>query len=123
MEDKIGDGFVCVVIADKKTFMEWSLHSVLESCGTGDGRRPVEWMRYKFRVPTLRLEQLVRSEDHRGEIQGESGESQLAEPTDDAEAREDSWSIQRDFINREHTESGDQRSSERRIIPCSTEIH
>ena len=59
---------------------------------------------YKFRVPTLRLEQLVRSEDLRGDIQGESGESQQAEPTDDAEAREDSWSIQGDFIYRQHIE-------------------
>ena len=44
---------------------------------------------YKFRVPTFRREQPVRSEDLNWEIQGESGESQRAEPTDDAEARVD----------------------------------
>ena len=40
---------------------------------------------YEFRWSTLRREQLVRS-DLNGEIQGESGESQPAEPTDDAES-------------------------------------
>ena len=44
------------------------------------------------------------SEDLSGEIQGESGESQPAEPTDDAEARADFWSIQGDFICRHHNE-------------------
>ena len=46
----------------------------------------------------------MRSEDLSGEIQGESGESQPVEPTDDAEARADFWSIQGDFINRHHNE-------------------
>ena len=54
--------------------------------------------------PTLRREQPVRSEDLSGDIQGESGESQKAEPTDDAEVRADFWSIQGDFICRHHTE-------------------
>ena len=44
------------------------------------------------------------SEDLSGEIQGESEESQLAEPSDDAEARADFWSIQGDLIHRHHTE-------------------
>ena len=39
-----------------------------------------------------------------GEIQGESGESQPAESTDDAEVRTDFWSVQGDFIYRQHTE-------------------
>ena len=37
------------------------------------------------------------------EIQGESEDSQPAEPTDDAEAQGDCWSIQGDFICRHHT--------------------
>ena len=43
-------------------------------------------------VPTVRREQLVRSEDLSAEIQGESGVSQAVQPTDDAEARTDFWS-------------------------------
>ena len=46
----------------------------------------------------------VRSEDLSGEIQGGSGASQPTEPTDDAEARADFWSIQGDFICRHHNE-------------------
>ena len=52
-----------------------------------DGTAKLSGRDYKFRVPSLRREQLVRSEDLRGEIQGESGESQLEEPAGDAEAR------------------------------------
>ena len=59
---------------------------------------------YEFRESTLRREPAVRSEDLNGEIQGESGESQPAEPTDDAEARADFGSIQGDFIFRHHNE-------------------
>ena len=44
------------------------------------------------------------SENLRGEIQGESGESQPTESTDDAEARADFWSIQGDFTYRHHNE-------------------
>ena len=54
--------------------------------------------------PTLRREQPVRSENLIGEIQGESEESQPAEPIDDAEAHSDFWSIQGDFICRHHNE-------------------
>ena len=42
------------------------------------------------------------SENLSGELQGESGESQPAESTDDAEAGADFWSIQGDFIYRHH---------------------
>ena len=59
---------------------------------------------YEFREPTLRRDPTVRSDYLSGEIQGESGESQPAEPTDDAEARADFWSIQGDFIYRRHNE-------------------
>ena len=49
-------------------------------------------------------EQPVRSEDLRGELHGELGESPPTESTDDAEARNDFWSIEGDFIYRHHTE-------------------
>ena len=55
---------------------------------------------YEFREPTVRREQLVRSEDLSGDIQGESEESQPTQSTDDAEARGDFRSIQGDFIYR-----------------------
>ena len=58
----------------------------------------------EFREPTLGREPTVRSEDLSGELLGESGESQPAESTDDAEARADFWSIQSDFIYRRHNE-------------------
>ena len=58
----------------------------------------------KFRVPTLRREQPVRSEDLNVEVQGESGEPQLTKPTDDAEACTEFWSIQGDFVYRHHNE-------------------
>ena len=51
-----------------------------------------------------RREQTVRSEDLSRELQGEPGESQPTESTDNTEARRDSWSIQGDFIYRHHME-------------------
>ena len=69
-----------------------------------DGTAKLSGRDYEFREPTPKRDQLVRSEDLSGEILGESGESQLAEPTDEAEARADFWSIQGDFIYRYHNE-------------------
>ena len=46
----------------------------------------------------------MRSENLSGELQGEPGESQPTESTDDAEARADFWSVQGDFIHRHHNE-------------------
>ena len=69
-----------------------------------DGTAKLSGRDYEFWVPTPRREQLVRSEYLSGESQGEQGESQLAEPTDDAEARTDFWSVQDDFTNRYHAE-------------------
>ena len=46
----------------------------------------------------------MRNEDLSGQIQGESGGSQPAEPTDDADSRGDFWSIRGDFIYRHHNE-------------------
>ena len=59
---------------------------------------------YELRVPTLRREPTVRSEDLSGELQGNTEESRPADPTDDAEARNDFWSIQGDFIHHHHNE-------------------
>ena len=57
------------------------------------------------RESTLRREQPVGSEDLRGELQGNSGKSQPAdEIKDDAEARNDPWSTEGDFIYRHHVE-------------------
>ena len=57
---------------------------------------------YEFREPTPRWEQPVRSKDLSGEIQGESGESQPTETTNDAEVCAEFWSIQGDVIYRHH---------------------
>ena len=57
---------------------------------------------YEFREPTLRREQLVRSEDLSGEIQAESEEPQPTQSTDDARARGVFRSIQGDLICRHH---------------------
>ena len=59
---------------------------------------------YEFREPTPSRESTVRSEDLSREIQGEPGESQPTESTNDAEARADFWSIQGDFIFHHHNE-------------------
>ena len=69
-----------------------------------DGTAKLLGRGYEFREPTLRREPTVRSEDLSGESQGESGESQPAEPTDDAEAWADFLSIQSDFIYHHHNE-------------------
>ena len=69
-----------------------------------DGTAKLPGKDHEFREPTLRRERTVRSEDFRGELQGELGESQPTESTDDAEARADFWSIQGDFIYRHHNE-------------------
>ena len=58
----------------------------------------------EFREPTQRREQPVGSEDLSGELQGEPEGPQPAEPTDDAEARADFWSIHGDIIYRHHNE-------------------
>ena len=61
---------------------------------SADGTAKLSGRDHEFREPYLRWEQAVGSEDLSGELQGESGESQPADPTDDAEARADFWSIQ-----------------------------
>ena len=59
---------------------------------------------YELRVPTTRREQPARSEHLSRELHDEPGESQPAESKDDAEADNDFWSIQGDFIYRHHVE-------------------
>ena len=69
-----------------------------------DGTAKLPGRDYDFREPTLRREQTVRSEDFSRELQGEPGESQPTESTDDVEARADFWSIEGDFIYLHHNE-------------------
>ena len=52
----------------------------------------------------LWLDQPVSSEDLREELPGNSDEPQPAETKEDAEARNDFWSIEGDFIYRHHVE-------------------
>ena len=54
--------------------------------------------------PLKGWEPTVRSEDLGRELDGESGESQPANTTDDTEALTDFWSIQDDFTYRHHIE-------------------
>ena len=54
---------------------------------------------------SLRRHQLVRNEDLREDLQGNSEKSQSKDETkDDKEARNDFWSIEEDFIYRYHVE-------------------
>ena len=69
-----------------------------------DGTAKLSGGAHEFREPTLRREQLVRSEDLREELQGNTERSQPTETKDDAEARHDFWSIEGDFIYRHHNE-------------------
>ena len=64
-----------------------------------DGAAKLSVRDYEFREHTLRREPTVRREDvSAAELHDEPGESQPTQPTDDAEARADFWSIQGDFI-------------------------
>ena len=69
-----------------------------------DGTEKLSGRDHEFREPTLRREETVRSQSLRGEIQGETEESQPTPLEDDADARVDFWSIQGDFIYLHHTE-------------------
>ena len=68
-----------------------------------DGTAKLSGRDYAFRAPTPRREQVVGSEDLSGELQGELEEILPAEPSDDAEARADFWSIPGDLhLSRSH---------------------
>ena len=79
-------------------------------------------------IPSTHSKAGINRKDWRSQwgnfIQGESGESQPAEPTDDAEARADFWSIQGDFIYRHHNEPRVQlHVPKEETITISTEGH
>ena len=89
-----------------------------------DGTAKLSGRDCEFRAPTLRREPTVTSEDFSRELQGEPGESQPTESTDDAEARADFWSIHGDFIYRHHNEPRVQHYvPNQENIPNSSEIH
>ena len=69
-----------------------------------DGTAQISGRDHEFREHTPRREQPVRSEDLRGELQGELEGFQPTKTKDDAEARRDFWSIQGDFIYRHNIE-------------------
>ena len=56
------------------------------------------------RESTLKRDQPVMSDDLREELHGNSERSQPTETKDDAEARNDFWSMEGDFIYRHHVE-------------------
>ena len=69
-----------------------------------DGTAKLSGRDYDFQESTLRREQTEWIKVFSEKLQGESGESQPTETTDDAEARADFWSMQGDFIHRHHNE-------------------
>ena len=69
-----------------------------------DGTAKLSGRDHEFREPTQRQEQFVGSEDLSGELPGEPEGPQPTEPKDDAEARNDFWSMEGDFIYRHHVE-------------------
>ena len=70
-----------------------------------DGTVKLSGRDHRIRESTLRRDQSVRSGDLRGDLQGSSdGSQQMDEMVDDAEVRNDFWSIEGDFIHRHHVE-------------------
>ena len=69
-----------------------------------DGSAQLSGRDYEFQEPTLGRESTVRRENLSGESHGDREEFRLEELEDDAEAREDSWSIQGYFICCHHIE-------------------
>ena len=69
-----------------------------------DGTAKLLGRDHEIREATPRREQPVGSEDLSGELQGELEGPQPTEPTDDAEAQKDFWSVQADFICRHDSE-------------------
>ena len=69
-----------------------------------DGTAKLSGRDHEFREPTQKREPTASREDFSRELQGEPGDSQPTESTDDAEARAEFWSIQGDFIHRHHNE-------------------
>ena len=67
-----------------------------------DGAAQLSGRDYEFQEPTLGRESTVRRENLSGDSHGDWEEFRPEELEDDAEAREDSWSIQRYFIDCHH---------------------
>ena len=69
-----------------------------------DGSAKLSGRDYEIREPTLGRESTVRRQKLSGESQGDREEFQPAEAKEDAEARNDFCSRERDFIYRHHVE-------------------
>ena len=69
-----------------------------------DGSAKLSGRDYEFQEPTLRRESTVRRESLKGESRGDREVFQPDDSKDDAEIRNDIWSIQGDFIYRHHFE-------------------
>ena len=70
-----------------------------------DGTVKMSGRYHGIRKSTLMRDQLVKSEDLRGDLRGSSEKSQpIDETRDDAEARNHFWSIEGDFTYRHHVE-------------------
>ena len=74
---------------------------IIFSFADGSGKL---WRDHEIREPTLRRDQPVMSEDLRKELQGNWEGSQPTEKKDDAEARNDFWSMEGHFVDRYHIE-------------------
>ena len=89
-----------------------------------DGRIKLLGGDQELRTPTLIREHPIRGEGH-VDFPGQS-EGSLPPPQDSfldaGEAKNDFWSISGNFTYRHHVETR-VKLAERRIIPCSTEIH
>ena len=83
-------------------------------------RLKLKWIGYFAKIHEPLCGANLKWEDFSWELQGEPGESQPTESTDDA----DFWSIQGDLFYRHHNEtSSSTPCAERRNIPYSIEIH
>ena len=89
-----------------------------------DGTAKFSGRDYEFRVPTVRREQTVKSEDLSGESSRRIGSVLTGRTHRWRWSRADCWSIDGDFIYRHHTEPRIQLlCGEGRNIIYSTEIH
>ena len=69
-----------------------------------DGTAKLLGRDHEVRESTVRREQPVGSEDLSGELHSESEEPQPTESKDDAEVRNNFWSLQGGFVYRHHAE-------------------
>ena len=92
-----------------------------------DGRIKLSGGDQDLRTSTLIRDHPIRGEEQgnlRGESDGSSSIPFQDSPLCDGDARNDFWSMSGNFIYRHHVEPRVKTLlSERRIIPCSTEVH